>query len=72
MKSLSQIRSESEAHKRVLRRIKRMSSEELFQWSVKAGVYYPEGGLRPEYGGKERLEKGKETECPRGYEKDDS
>lgn len=47
-------RSEAEAHRKVLDRVAQMSPDELFQWSVKAGVYTKDGQLTPEYGGKKR------------------
>lgn len=46
--------SEAEAHRLALARVAKMSSAELLQRSVKAGVYTPDGKLTPEYGG-ERL-----------------
>jgi hypothetical protein len=46
--------SEAEAHRKVLDRVAQMSPDELFQWSVKAGVYTKDGQLTPEYGGKKR------------------
>jgi hypothetical protein len=47
--------SEAEAHRKVLDRVARMSPDEIFQWSVKAGVYTNDGQLTPEYGGKRRF-----------------
>jgi hypothetical protein len=46
--------SEAEAHRKVLDRVAQMSPDEIFQWSVKAGVYTKDGQLTPEYGGKRR------------------
>jgi hypothetical protein len=46
--------SEADAHRRVLDRVAKMSPDELFQWSVKAGVHTQNGQLTPEYGGKKR------------------
>jgi hypothetical protein len=44
--------SEAEAHRLALARVAKMSSAELLQRSVNAGVYTPDGKLTPEYGGK--------------------
>ncbi len=51
LKSLKDYEEERLAHERVLERVNNMTSQELFEWSVKAGVYYSTGGLTPEYGG---------------------
>jgi len=39
------------AHERALKRLDRMTAEEGFATLVKAGIYTPDGKLRPRYGG---------------------
>ena len=39
------------AHERALKRVGRMNAQEGFETLVKAGIYTPDGKLKPRYGG---------------------
>lgn len=39
----------AEIHRRIMERVRAMSAEEMFQLSVRAGIYDEDGNLRPEY-----------------------
>jgi hypothetical protein len=41
----------ADAHARVMAWVEKAAPEEVFQHAVKVGIYYPDGSLRPEYGG---------------------
>lgn len=44
----------AEAHARVMARLAKSTPEQVFQHAVKVGIYYPDGSLRPEYGGRRK------------------
>ena len=42
---------EAEALRKARERVRRMTPDEFLKSVVDAGIYYPDGNLRPEYGG---------------------
>ncbi len=48
---MSYTREDKEAHERVMAALRDMTSEQLFQTLVDAGIYTADGRLTPEYGG---------------------
>ena len=57
--------SNEEINRRVQAKIRRMTPEEIFQVSVRAGVHNADGSLRPEYGGPPSRRRGLHPQ-PRG------
>ena len=43
--------SEAEINERVLARVRKMTPQEIFAFSVACGIHRPDGRLTPEYGG---------------------